>query len=83
MSTTNNTITLADAVDAMNSNLQNLEQGQKYTLEQLVGKENWRSILKGRRNRLGQEFKARATNGSLPVSYVGDTSSHKALYKLK
>ena len=84
MPTNNRTInTIADAVDAMNSNLQNLEQGQKYTLEQLVGEENWRSIPKGRRNRLGQAFKALATNGSLPVSYVGDTSSHKALYELK
>ena len=83
MPTNNRTINdITDVVDAMNSNLQTLEQGQEYTLEQLVGKENWLSIHKGRRTRLGQAFKALATNGSLPVSYAGDTSSHKAKYQL-
>ncbi len=84
MPTNNRTITtITDVVDDMNSNLQSLEQGQKYTLEELVGKENWLSIPKGLRNRLGQAFKALATNGSLPVSYADDTSSHKAQYELK
>jgi len=84
MPTNNRAITtITDVVDAMNSNLQTLEQGQKYTLEQLVGKANWLSIHKGRRTRLGQAFKALATSGSLPVSYFDSTSSNKSLYQLK
>ena len=83
MPTNNRTITtIADVLDAMNSNLQTLEQRQEYALEQLVGEENWNTIPKGR-TRLGQEFKALAISGTLPVSYIRSTSSNKALYQLK
>jgi hypothetical protein len=70
-------------VDAVNSNLPTLAQGASYTLEQLVGEDYWDTIPKGHRNNLGQAFKALAISGTLPVSFVGSTSSNKALYQLK
>jgi hypothetical protein len=76
-------ITIDDVVDAVNSNLPNLVHGELYSLEQLVGEENWSRIPKGHRNNLGQAFKALATNGTQLVSYVRSNSSNKSLYELK
>ena len=70
-------------VDAVISNLPTLAHGESYTLEQLVGEEDWNRIPKGRRTNLGQVFKAQALSGVLPVVYVGFTSSNKSLYELK
>ncbi len=70
-------------VDAVNSNLPALAHGESYTLEQLVGEDYWDTIPKGRKTSLGQAFKALAIGGTLPVVYVGFTSSNKSLYELK
>lgn len=83
MPTTNSTITLADVLNAVNSNLPTLAHGKSYTLEQLVGEDYWNTIPKGHRNKLGQAFKALATSGTLSVAYVGSTSGNKSLYELK
>ena len=72
-----------NVVDAVNSNLPTLAHGESYTLEQLVGEDYWDKIPKGHRNNLGQVFKALAISGTLTVSFVGSTSSNKALYQLK
>ena len=71
-----------DLVDAVNSNLPALNQGESYTLEHLVGEDYWSAIPKGPRTQLGQAFKALAISGVLPVDYVGSTSSNKSLYEL-
>ena len=81
--TTNAIPTITDLLDAVNSTLPNLPDGKSYTLEELVGEQYWSTIPKGRRTSLGQAFKALAIGGSLPVSYVGTTSSNKSLYELK
>jgi hypothetical protein len=70
-------------VDAVISNLPTLTHGELYSLEQLVGEENWDRIPKGRRTNLGQAFKALAIGETLPVSFVRSNSSNKSLYELK
>jgi hypothetical protein len=76
-------ITIDDVVDTVNSTFPNLPDGKSYTLEELVGEQYWSTIPKGPRISIGQAFKALAIGGSLPVSYVGTTSSNKSLYELK
>ena len=83
MPVTKKTITIADVLDAVNTNLPNLQHGQSYTLQQLVGDALWLSTPEGHRKRLGTEFKALAVQGGLPVSWVDRTNSNKALYELK
>ncbi len=77
------TITLADIENAVNTNLSSLVHGQSYTLEQLVGSTFWNSIPTPARPNLGQEFRAKADRGNLPVSWVDRNSSNKALYEPK
>jgi hypothetical protein len=81
--TTNAIPTITDLLEAVNSTLPNLVHGQSYLLEQLVGEQYWSTIPKGPRISIGQAFKALAIGGSLPVNYVGTTSSNKSLYELK
>ena len=64
---TNTTPTIADVVNAVNANLPNLTQGNLYSLEQLVGEQDWSMIPEGLRRSLGQAYKALATRGTLPV----------------
>ena len=79
---TNTTPTLADVVNAVDANLPNLTQGELYSLEQLVGEQDWDTIPEGHRKRLGREFKARAISGTLPVRYADRTTSNKSMYEL-
>lgn len=83
MSTTNNGSPFTDILDAVNENLSNLEHNHPYTLEQLVGKEQWLSTHKGLRPQLGSQFKAKALAGELPVKWVGSKTNHSQLYELK
>ena len=80
---TNTTPTLADVVNAVNANLPNLTQGESYSLEQLVGEQDWDTIPEGHRKRLGREFKAHATSVILPVRFVDRTLSNKSMYELR
>ncbi len=83
MTTVNSIITLTDIENAVTLNLPNLASGKSYTLEQLVGSTFWNSIPKPARPNLGQEFRAKADRGNLPVSWVDRNSSNKALYESK
>ena len=84
MPTTNTTmnITITGILNAVNTNLPNLQSGQSYTLQQLVGDELWHSIHEGHRKRLGTQFKALVRKGGLPVSWAGRNLSNKQLYEL-
>jgi hypothetical protein len=73
---------LKDAIDAVNSNLANLERNVDYTLEQLTGAKFWASLSSGKRKGLGIQFKAYTAQGGVPVVWTGSTSSHKQLYQL-
>jgi hypothetical protein len=79
---TNATPTLADVVNAVNANLPNLTRGKPYSLEQLAGEQYWETIPKGRRNSVGQAFKALAGGGTLPVRYSHTTNGNITMYQL-
>ena len=75
--------TITGLIDAVSTNLPSLSPTKLYLLEELAGEEYWHAIPKGLRTNLGQDFKALAISGELPVTYAGRTSSNKALYQLK
>ena len=77
------TVTISDILDAVNANLPHLQDGQSYTLQQLVGDALWLSTPEGQRKRLGAEFKPLAVQGDLPVSWADRNLSNKQLYQLK
>ena len=80
---TKTTIYVSDVVNAFIANLPNLQRGQVYTLEQLVGSKFWHSIPKGQVNKLGAEFKREVKLGWVAVDWVGRGSDNIQQYQLK
>ena len=75
-------INLNDVINAVNSNLANLQRNVDYTLEQLTGPKFWDSLSSGKRKGLGIQFKAYAAHAESVVVWTGSTSCHKQLYQL-
>ncbi len=75
-------INLNDVINAVNSNLANLQRNVDYTLEQLTGPTFWTSLSSGKRKGLGIQFKAYAAHAGSVVVWTGSTSCHKQLYQL-
>ena len=76
-------INLNEVINAVNSNLSNLERNVDYTLEQLTGPEFWASLSSGKRKGLGIQFKAYTAQAGAAVVWTGSTSCHKQLYQLE
>ena len=77
-----NRVTISDIVNALQSNLPNLEQGKPYTLQELVGDSLWNSIPTGNRKQLGHEFKELAESGGHAVKWRGRRSDNCQVYEL-
>jgi hypothetical protein len=75
--------TIDDVVEAMHANWGNLEHGQPYTLEQLVGTECWQATPAGHRKQLGHEFKALVDSGDQPVLWVDRRSDNSQVYQMR
>lgn len=75
-------INLDRFLEAMYANLPILEHNTEYTLEQLVGEEQWIATPTGHRKQLGIQFKFLVVTQHLPVTWVGSKSDNSQLYEL-